>query len=764
MTMSQPPTPARPSPILGRAGNESSSGELNLLDLALVLWRRKVLIVSIVVTLTSLSYAYIESITPRYRAETSLLLDTRRANVGIDPVVAAIRPDDTVIRSEVDVLRSRWLARRVVHELELVDDTEFNPTLKDPEAGLPQRLGRFLDETGTKWLELLPAALRDRIVPPSDAEASEASEATGEKTDGGLMTAVIEAVLARLAVLNDGRSYTVDLSFESEDPEKAARIANAFANLYLGGQVESKYEAAERGAGWLENKIKELRERVRASDTAVLEYRRSNALLGRGNDSLLARRLDQFGEELVLAERRRVKAETQLQEVREIAAAPLSATSAPALTRWPQLDDLLQKIRASETTITGLQSTYGPRHPRLVEASAERDRLARYFQSEVERILGSLESEARVAGAQEAAFVKLLDQLEGQNVEVHRDEVELRQLESEAAAARSLYDTFVASLDRTSVQLDLVQPDARVLSPAEPPLGPSYPQKRILLALTVIAALGLSLILTLVLEFLHKGFRSSAQVESAFGVPVIGMVPTVPTRRRELAHPSAQALQRPFSAFSESIRLVRSAIDLGTHGARRVVLVTSAVPDEGKTALALAMGRLGAQAAEKLLLIDCDLRAPTVAKELGGHTSPGLAELLLGECSLYEAIRTDEPSGLAYIPAGRASVRAVELLRSARMRELIEALRKVSETIVLDSPPVAVFSDALALSRVADTTLLVVRWDRTPRSLVSAAMNKLQRASANQVGVVLSRVDLARHATYGTGDFPHRYLKGFLTE
>jgi capsular exopolysaccharide synthesis family protein len=193
------------------------------------------------------------------------------------------------------------------------------------------------------------------------------------------------------------------------------------------------------------------------------------------------------------------------------------------------------------------------------------------------------------------------------------------------------------------------------------------------------------------------------------------------------------------------------------------VLVTSAVPDEGKTALALTLGRTGAASGQRVLLIDCDLRAPSVATDLGTTCGKGLAELLTSEATINEVVRIDPLSGLRFIAAGRGSFDAIELLSSGRMQSIIAAARQVSDTVILDSPPVTLVSDPLALSRVADLTLMVVRWDRTPRSLVAEAMKKLAAAKALPTGIVLSQVNLARHASYGFGDFPHGYLKGYLS-
>ena len=732
--------------------DRTPSSDLDLRYLLLMIWRHKFLLLLITVVITTLSYLYINHLVPRYTADAVIVLDIRRANVGIDPVVSELRTDETVVRSEVDVLRSRWLARRVVENLQLARDPEFNPRLRPHKPGLLE---------GLATIDWIPDALQRWLAAaPLDANVEDAS---GDLPPSAVST-VINGVLANLTVVNDGRSYTVELSFESEDPEKAARIVNAFAEHYLAGQQESKFDAAERGAEWLEKKAAELRDRVRRAEAAVLEYRKSNSLIDLGEEGFLAKRMATLADELIATRTDRIRMETRLNEVRRTAAAAAEGSVAPAITDSPVLEKRLEEVRAAEAELIQLRSTFGENHPLIAQTKSELDQLRAQFQEEIDRQIASLRRDARWMAAQEISFAAMLDELEAQNLEAYWSKVELQQLVSEAGAARSLLDTFLASLDRTSMQLDLVQPDARTLSFAEPPTWPSFPQRRILLGLAVIGSLMIGFAVVLMLEFMHRGFRAAVQIEHAFGIPVVGMVPLIKSRGVGKRHPSSYALARPLSTFAESVRLVRTAIQ-SAMGDRppRVMMVTSAVPDEGKTTLALTLGRLGAAAGHRTLLIDCDLRVPSVASDLGTTSGQGLAQVLAGEATIKDVLRFDQQSGLYYIPAGRRSPDAIELLSSERMRELVAAAVQISDTVILDSPPVTVVSDPIVLSRLADTVLMVVRWDHTSRSLVAAAIKRLTAAKAPLAGVVLSRVDMARHASYGVGDFPHGYLKGYLS-
>jgi polysaccharide biosynthesis transport protein len=734
------------------SGLANRSNEADLGQIFLTVWRHKFLVLGIMTVITALSHVYIGKLTPRYTAEATLLLDTRSANVGIDPVVSDLRPDANVIRSEVDVIRSRWLAHRVVQDLGLANDPEFNPALRLPEPSLAERLG---------IIDWLPPILRDRL---GRRAAHPQAKAKSLGVSPSSLSTVINVLLGKLAVLNDGRSYTVTLYCESEHPDKAARIVNSFADLYLAGQRESKYQAAERGAAWLEQKIGELRERVRRTENAALEYRNQHSLLDLGGGTLLDNRLADLTDELAEAKNQRIRAETRLTEVRRLIAAAERGLFTPGATGAPELERLLGAARQVRAQLAELGTTYGDKHPKMIEARAQVDELEAQIDIEINRIVTGLAGEASLAAAQEKEFAAELEQLEAENLRANRDALELHSLASEAAASRSLLDTFLASLDRTAVQLDLVQPDARILSRAEAPTWPSYPQRRILLALAVVGSGMVSLAIVFMLEFLHKGFRAAQQIEASFGIPVIGMIPLVKGSGVGDRHPSSYALEHPFSTFTEAARLIRSATGLSeSDGSPPVVLVTSAVPDEGKTALALTLGRLGAASGQRTFLIDCDLRAPSVATDLGTTCDQGLAELLTGAATINEVVRIDPLSGLRFIPAGHGSFDAIELLSSGRMQSIIAAARQVSDTIILDSPPVTLVSDPLALSRLADMTLIVVRWDRTPRSLVAEAVKKLAAAKVLPTGMILSQVNLARHASYGFGDFPYRYIKGYLS-
>jgi polysaccharide biosynthesis transport protein len=709
-------------------------------------WRHKILIVLVTSILVALSHAYIGTLTPLYTAEAVIVLDIRRANIllDIDPVVADRVATDTVIRSEVDILRSRWLARRVVQATNLLKDPEFNPRLRPYEAGPLERLAQWM-----------PPAFRVRLLTASEKAPAEELEP--------VIAVVTSQVLNRLSVLNDGQSYTISLRFESEDAGKAARIVNTFADLYLAGQLEGKYEAAERGAVWLEKKIGELRDRVHRAQNKVVEFQAQNSLVNIGEATPLTKELTDLNDELTAVRTNVLKIHARVGESKKNARSnggALASADAPS----PLIQKLREQEVAAASRLAQLWSTYGASHPFVVQGEAELLELRTQLQAEVRRTVAELEAEARIAHQQEKALAERVGTLQALYFNAYHKQVELTQLQGEATAAQSLFDTFVGSLDRTTIQLDLLQPDARILSRAEPPSWPSYPQHGILLALAITGSLLISLGLAFTKEILKKGFHDAEQVEKAFGVPVLAMVPMVRARGVGGKHPSIYALQNPLSSYTESIRLIRTRIQgVRTHRPSQVVLVTSALPDEGKTELSLALGRVSAASGQRVMLIECDLRRPTIATALGIDGRCGLAQVLAGETTIKDVLQVDERSGMRIIPAGRSSAQAIELLISQGMDKLIRVAAELSDLVILDAPPVALVTDPVVLSGIADTTLLTVRWGRTPRSLVAMALKKLAMAEAPMTGIVLSQVNLSRHASYGFPNVSNGYLKNYLT-
>jgi capsular exopolysaccharide synthesis family protein len=263
---------------------------------------------------------------------------------------------------------------------------------------------------------------------------------------------------------------------------------------------------------------------------------------------------------------------------------------------------------------------------------------------------------------------------------------------------------------------------------------------------------------------MDDGLRDAEEVEKAFNVPVLAMVPSLRRSQTGGGDPSLIAVRRPFSLFGESIRAIGMTLRASNiDRPPRILLISSALPEEGKSTLAVSMARLAAQSGQNVLLIDCDLRRPSISKAMGIDGNAGLAELLVGEAKLDAVIHRDKESGMHFIRVAARAKFPVELLHSQKLRTLISDLLKFYDLVVLDTPPATIVNDALVLADIADAIILAVRWGVTKRALVGSALKKFRLANAQVTGLVLTRVNFARHATYGFREDSSPYFQKYLS-
>jgi capsular exopolysaccharide synthesis family protein len=255
-------------------------------------------------------------------------------------------------------------------------------------------------------------------------------------------------------------------------------------------------------------------------------------------------------------------------------------------------------------------------------------------------------------------------------------------------------------------------------------------------------------------ERLDNGFRTAEQIERLVGLPTLGLVPAIAGEDS----PQDLIVKRPTSQYSEAVRTIRTALRYSDiDHPPKIVLVTSSLPSEGKTVLAASLARSVARSGGKSLLVDCDLRRPNVARLLNVPAEPGILDMFAENSSLDKIIKVDEPSGMHFVPAKSGTPNPQDLLGSQLMRSFLEEMSSRYDLIVLDAPPVLAVSDAIILSHFADTTLFLVRWEKTTRPVMMGAVKALQASGGHVAGVVLSRVNARRHSAYGYGDAAYYY-------
>jgi polysaccharide biosynthesis transport protein len=728
--------------------------EIDLRSILGMLRRRKSVIFGTVAAVLLVTLLVLIQLTPRYTSSAELMLNTRQQNVvDIETVVSGLDVDpgsfQTGVQSEINIINSRSLARRVVEKLGLMQDPEFNSSLRQPSA-LDYINPLYWAESAARWA-------MTALGLGAEEEPANQDPPTAEEEENAAMSAVISSFLGHLNVSNDRRSYSIFVNFTSEDPEKAAVIANAVADQYLVDQLEAKFEATRRATSWLNERLADLREKVKESETALQEYREKANLIDNQGQTVSAQQLSELNSQLILARTERAQAEARLRRVRELVKTG-GVESSPDVLASP----LIQRLREQEADLqrqqAELSGRYGERHPTMINLKAEVRDLRSKIDAEVNKIVLSLANEVEVARARESTLASNLASIQQNVGELSKASVRLNELQREADANRALFETFLARFKETSNQDQIIQPDARIISGAETPLAPSFPRKKVILALALGISLFLGVFLALLIERLDNGFRSAEQVERLTGVPGLGMIPAVRASRK--SPPQDYLLQKPTSAYAEAIQSVRTALHFSNvDHPPKVILVTSALPEEGKTTFAVSLARLAARSGLKVVLVDADMRRPKVARLLGLESDAGLRELLAGDALIPGVLHKDEPSGMHIIPSQPDTPGPQDLLGSRRMRDLVRQMSSLYDLVVIDSPPIMAVSDAIVLSGLADATLMMVRWETTPREVTISAVRQLRQSGGRIAGAVLTRVNMRKHARFSYGDSGYYYDK-----
>ncbi|MDX1541352.1 MAG: polysaccharide biosynthesis tyrosine autokinase, partial [Geminicoccaceae bacterium] len=423
-------------------------------------------------------------------------------------------------------------------------------------------------------------------------------------------------------------------------------------------------------------------------------------------------------------------------------------------------------LREQETSlirkVSELSSEIGERHPTMVNLNADLASVRDKMQDEVERVVQNLQNDVAVARAREAEIQQSLAGLQGDAADLELAEVELRSLTREAEANRELFTTFLTRFNEIMEQQELQEADARIMSSADIPTRPSHPKTALFTAIAFAGSLVIGVLLIFVIERWDAdyGFRSADEVQSAIGTRALALVPDLTRRETQGVPAEDYVMQRPNSAFAEALQRIRTSLFLSENGRTpRTFLVTSSVPLEGKSTIAAALARQSARSGLKVILIDADLRRPRLHEVIGLANQNGLSEVLTGRANPEAAIKRDEKSGLDFLPAGVGVVSPPDLFRSSTMRILLEEMSAYYDLVIVDSPPVAAVSDSFTLSALVDKSIYVVRWAQTPRNVVLAGIRQMIEAGADIAGVVLSRVDVKKHARYGYAD--SGYYQGY---
>lgn len=712
--------------------------QFSVRDFLRMLNRRRSMIIAIVVVCTLSAGLVARNLTPVYTAEATLLLDTRKTQViEIKTVMSGLPADMTAVRSELDILNSGQLARQVVEQGGLLTDPEFVPATAPKESQ---------NESRSLVTRALALATGNGFRPDLGLQTAEAIE-----------DEAIDSFHRHLHILNDGRSYAIRVAFESTSPEKAARIANLTVKLYIDDQLEAKQLANERANTWLNERIGELREEVRKSDTNVQEFRAQHQLIESRGATVSDQQLSELNTQLILARTERAQAEARLKRIHDLQVNGSGLEAA----REVLSSGLIQRLREQESDLlrreAELAAVYDDKHPKMINIRAEMADFKRTIREEIDKVALSVGNDVAVARSREVALAASLDEIERRTSQASRAEVELKELQRDADANRTLFQTFLNRSKETGSQEDLLRPDARVISNAMVPRHSSSLGGGPITGLAFLVSFLVSTALAILLERLDNRFVTSTQLHQRTGLSVLGMVPEV--TKTQSASPLNYALEQPRSAFCESLRSIRQAARSSNRDhPPKIMLVTSSIVGEGKTTFCAAFASLAARSGRRVLAIDCDSRCSRLQNEIKAAPIANLGDILLGKVEFGMVPMPDCSTGCLDLIAPIAdNLAEQDVFASPRMAQFLSEASKRYDLIIMDTPPVMAVSVAPILAPFADLCLYIVRWDKTSQELVASGLGQLEQAQSKSIGLVLSRVDLRRHRRLGYGDQAYYY-------
>jgi capsular exopolysaccharide synthesis family protein len=729
-----------------RQAEETASFDIRAL--LLILWRRKWVMLNTTLFVAALATIVVFQLTPRYTANAMLAIETRTNSVvDLEAVMSGMGTDQAAIKTEIDVLQSRRLVGKLVDQLKLVEDPEFNADLNE-KKGLLATLNP---------LRYLPEGWKSAIL------GREQSAQSAEDIMAATRARVIDQVLTQLVVSNPPRSYTLNISFQSTGPKKAALVANTLANLYLTDQLEVKFEATERANEWLNDRVFELREKVRQSEQAAQAFREENQLIQTQSAGLVnEQQLAQLNTQLVTARTDLARVEAREHQIEQnVNSGTVEESGLLEVLQSP----LIQRLREQESEIrrrrAELATRYGPKHPRMMNVEAELADLKNKIGLEVDKIVAGIKGEAEVAAIRVRTLEQNLETLKQESFRNSRAQVQMRELDREAEANRLLLQTFLTRFKETSSQDGIQQADARIISKAEVPVYASFPKKRLIVLAAVFVGLGLGVGIAFLLEALDNGYRSPDLLRQELGLRPLGMIPLVGKAVLQSGGPEKYIVSKPSSSFAEAHRSIHASLMFSGPGGNtpKVLAVTSSIPGEGKSTATLCLAHILGRTGLKVLVVEADMRRPVLRKRLGLEKGSfvSLNDVLSGETipnglSIY----TDEISRIHVLWTEKEE-NPQKRFAAPEFQAFLSEARKQYDLVLIDTPPVMAVSDAMIIAKYAESIMFVVQWEATAKGIVRTAVKQLQQTGVPIAGAVLTQVDVKRHRGYGYGDQGYYY-------
>lgn len=736
-----------------------------------ILRKHKWSIFGLTTLITAVAGFYAYTATPIYKSTATLLIESQKANVvSIEEMYGFDGAGAEYYQTQFELLKSRALAEKVIKRLNLQNHPLYINSAEPGPLSLKslKQLGLLSEDpadTGTPAVaEPTPDVIQGEV---TEGQYVSPVEFTQEDRDLQILTT---RFMSALTIEPVRRTQLVKISFESPDAELAALVANTVGDTYIESYLDAKMEMTEKAAEWLSDRLGGLQLKLHGAETRLIEFRETHQLIDVAGTvgKLNEQQVTIATTELSLARRQLAEVEGLYREVQR-----LKKNSPDLLDTIPtvQQDQLVRTFKVEQDQqqreLDELSNRYGAKHPKIVDARSRLDVVTQSLNRQIDRVIASIKSDFDIATQKVAALSRTLSSGKREIQDINKKKFELAALERDVEANRKLYETFFNRIRETDETSGLEAANARISDLAVPASSPAKPKKALIVALAFLAGLIGSVLIAFLREQMDDTIKGTDEIEARIGVALLGIIPLVKAgilSRKKKIPLSPFELKDKRGTFVESIRTIRTSLCLDSlDKPHKKVVITSSIPGEGKSTMAANLAYSLSQI-EKVILIDADMRRPTIAKAFGiSPDQPGLADYLKAK-SRSEAVHISEcvvrnlnDTNLDILPCGTLPENPLELLASSRFTRLLEKLGEHYDRVIIDCAPTQAVSDALVVGKQADTVIYAIKSHHTSMNLVRRGVQRLRQVGAHILGTVVTQVDVDKISSYG-GDY---YYQGY---
>jgi capsular exopolysaccharide family len=723
----------------GYGGFQEQEQSINLREYWLIIVKRKWTVISLFLMVIIIAIIATFLTTPIYRATTILQIEREAVKV---VEFQEVNPSDSggadFYQTQYELLKSRSLAERVVDQLGLA---------RQPVA-IPRK-----DASLMEWFSEIVDGREASQPPPVTSTAQPSSQEERRLAQAG-------ALLGSLTVEPIRSSRLVRVSYESTDPVMAAKVANAIAQNFINVNMERKFDATSYAKTFLEERISQVKQRLEEAERAMNEYARDNEIVNLGGEqggTTASRNLEGFNAALAQAQQERIKAESLYRQLQAAHGGEL-----PQVLESSIIKSLRESKVKLESEYQDKLGTFKPGYPAMLELKNRIAEIDIQITKEKKVVGDSIRATYEAAKAHEAMIAERFNTSRDEVLDLQTAGIEYSILKREADTNRELYDGLLQRYKEVGVAGGVGNNNISVVDKAEIPKSYYKPDIKMNLLIAVVIGLFGGIGLAFLFEHLDDTFKRSVDVENLLGLPVIGLIPES-VEMNDGASVVQVSLDDPRSAVVEAYRSVRTALQFsGESGAPQLMALTSSEKGEAKTTSAVGIGIQFAQFGSKVLIIDADLRNPSLHKVFGGDNLHGLTNVLAGGESPSKVTHNTPVSNLYFMSSGPLPPNPAELLSCNKMKQLLEVARGKFDYIIIDSPPILGLADVLVIANLADAVILEIHSGATRRATVQAALRRLTAVRIKPLGCMLTRM---RHGIHGYGySYEDYYTYGTKSE